>query len=153
VISLKSLFASKSSQPSNPESRSFIVIRELKDGVAFEVDDFCEFETHVIQDFLEGHFDDVPFDGASVMGDGSICLILSIDKVLAKANLAKTDQIGGRSMDVESMDKISSADKEHCVLVIQPSEEKLCMSIDMSWVSRIETFSEGSLKRLKGTRI
>jgi chemotaxis signal transduction protein len=150
VVNLNLLLGLETTQSSR-EHRSFIVIRELMDGIALEVDDFSEFETHVIQDFLEGHFDATPFGGASVMGDGAICLMLSIDKVLQRSKLSKMDYVGGDS-PVALQSSIRKAE-DSCVLVFQPSEGALFCSVDMGWVSRIETFNAEQLKILKGKKI
>lgn len=148
VLNLRKLFGKK--EQTESEFRSFIIVKELDAGVALEVDDFSEFETHVMQDFLEGHFDDLPFEGASVMGDGSICLTLSLDGLLAKAKLEKVDFMNQTRSLISGK---KTMEKEECVLLMQPNLDDMFVSIEMSWVSRIETFSEKSLSVLKGQRI
>jgi|SaaInlStandDraft_1057018.scaffolds.fasta_scaffold02272_11 two-component system, chemotaxis family, sensor kinase CheA len=132
--------------------RSFIVIQEKGFHFAVEVDEFNEFETHVMQNFLEGHFDDTPFESAAVLGDGSICLLISFEKIISLCGLNPESIALGIETDAHSIQPIHQQD-ETITLVVQPGLESMRVSFDMGAIVRIETFNPDSHQTLKGKRI
>jgi two-component system, chemotaxis family, sensor kinase CheA len=130
------------------EFRSFIVVHELEHGIAVEVDEFSEFETHVMQNFLEGHLDKTPFEGASVMGDGSICQLIAFDKIMKLAKLQKIERVLALPEVVKNVKK-----EPYGLLIIKPSLSDLRLSLDMDWVARIENFDPTQLKTIKKQRV
>jgi two-component system, chemotaxis family, sensor kinase CheA len=132
--------------------RSFIVIREKGFHFAVEVDEFNEFETHVMQNFLEGHLDDTPFESAAVLGDGSICLLISFEKVINLCGLNPESLALGVEKEPLDIQPIHQQD-ETITLVVQPGQESMRVSFDMAHIIRIETFNHIAQMTLKGKRI
>lgn len=131
-------------------SRSFIVVEFGNSFIAFEVDEIHEFEIHVLQDFLQGHMDGTPFEGASVMGDGSICLMLSFKRLLEMSNLKAGMQDAGEVL--LGTDEENGGNQKN-TLIVRPSQNSFMVSLDMDYVNRIENFQVEKLSYLKGQRI
>ena len=146
ILNLNKIFAWPIVQT---EFRSFIIVRELEHGVALEVDEFSEFETHVMQSFLEGHLDKTPFEGASVMGDGSICQLISFDKILKIAQLRKVE----RHHSLQLSEPVAVSNRPYGMLIVMPRMEALRLSLNMEWVARIENFDVQQLKVIKHQRV
>ncbi len=134
---------------SRKTERNFLIIKNDGHDVVFEVDGMDEFEIQVIQDLLKGHFDDSAFDGASVLGDGSICLMLSINKMLklVKLSVRQVDN------DSEIIENTSSSFSVTNTLVFKPSFSDLLLSVDMSSVSRIDNFDESCLLEINEKKV
>lgn len=149
VVNLRRFLTMEAEQ--EQEFRSFIVLQEQGSTMALEVDEFTEFETHVMQEFLPGHFEVTPFEGASVMGDGSICLLLSLEKILEREGL----NIGEASLSADIAPGSEKKGKLELgsILVVQPGDEPVQFSMEMSSVVRIESFQSDLCKRIKGKRI
>lgn len=148
IISLNKVFSYPTEHELN--YRSLIVIQNNTEYIAVEVDDFQEFEIHVMQSFLEGHLDRTPFEGASVLGDGSICLLLSFKKVLELSHLEQ-NETNTQSIISDTLENINKSVVN--TLILQPSSESFKVSIDMKGINRIENFKIKMLSRLKGQRI
>ena len=146
IINLNKVFGCPSYQG---EFRSFIVVQEMEHGIAVEVDEFSEFETHVMQNFLEGHLDKTPFEGASVMGDGSICQLISFDKILKLSKLKKVERVHA----LPSIKTQEVSTRPYGMLIVMPSVDALRLSLNMEWVARIENFDALQLKIIKRQRI
>ena len=131
------------------EFRSFIIVRAMEHGLAVEVDEFSEFETHVMQNFLDGHLDSTPFEGASVLGDGSICQLISFDKILKIAQLKKVE----RHHALKLAEPVAPSNRPYGMLIVMPSTEALRLSLNMEWVARIENFDPQQLKVIKHQRV
>ncbi len=147
IVSLNRIF--DPSKTDKMPCRSFIVSEFSNNYIAFEVDEIHEFEIHVLQDFLKNHFENTPFEGASVMGDGSICLMLSFKKILEMTNL-------DASIDDTNMqeNRMGSASFElRNTLIFKPSENAFMISINMELVNRIENFNPDNIATIKGQRI
>lgn len=148
IVYLSQIFGVESTAAKS--ERSFLIIRNEGRDVAFEVDGMDEFEIQVIQDLLKGHFDNSAFDGASVLGDGSICLMLSISKVFKLASL-NTHQMDIDETEVVYEDEASVVETN--TLVFKPSSGDLLLSVDMSSVSRIDNFDRDSLLEINKKKV
>lgn len=148
IISLEKIFSISKSR--ERKERCFIIMRMDKFKYVIEVDELDEFEIQVIQDLLEGHFDKGPFEGASVLGDGSICLMLSLEKILSLAQV-KLEQGEAAATAVPGV--AQSSYELTNTLVFQPSQDNLVLSIDMASVFRIDNFKPDSLSVIKRKRV
>jgi len=129
--------------------RSFIVSEFSNNYVAFEIDEIHEFEIHVLQDFFKDHFKNTPFEGASVMGDGSICLMLSFKKILEMTNLKLS--IDDAGMQASNTEKTNFELRN--TLIFKTSENAFMISLNMELVNHIENFDENNISKIKGQRI
>jgi chemotaxis protein histidine kinase CheA len=144
IISLENIFSIKKTM--ERKERSFIIMRMDKFKYVIEVDELDEFEIQVIQDLLAGHFDEGPFEGASVLGDGSICLMLSMEQIL---NLAEIRLEQGEVAKASVPGVMQSSYELTNTLVFKPSRDNLVLSIDMASVFRIDNFNPELLKVIK----
>lgn len=147
IISLADIFGLEKQE--GKEERCFIIMKDKGQKFVVEVDELDEFEIQVIQELLKGHFDHGPFEGASVLGDGSICLMLSVEKVLdsAEIRVSAEERIGSAIQINQSTYELTNT------LVFKPSVENLMISVDMSSVYRIDNFVETSLSTIKRKRV
>lgn len=144
IISLENIFSIEKNK--ERKERCFIIMRMDKFKYVIEVDELDEFEIQVIQDLLEGHFEAGPFEGASVLGDGSICLMLAMEKIL---NLAQIKLEQGEAAKASVAGLAQSSYELTNTLVFQPSLDNLTLSIDMSSVFRIDNYKAESLSVIK----
>lgn len=145
IIYLDKVFGLKSIKSS--DERCFVIMKLDQLRFVIEVDELDEFETQVVQDLLEGHFEKGPFEGGSVLGDGSICLMLSLEKTLSLSKIKAS-----QSKTSHSLVSNQSSYELRNTLVFKPSADTLTLSIDMASVFRIDNFNTTSFKVIKRKR-
>jgi two-component sensor histidine kinase/chemotaxis signal transduction protein len=135
----------------NSDERSFVILRIGESKYALEVTKLDEFGVQVSQNLLHGHFDEGPFEGASVMGNGCLCLMISLDKIMCSFAHGK-QQLDSHTL-VTIDDSQSSYKNIKNTLIFRPSQSKIMLSIDMISVSRIDNFVKESLSIVKKQRV
>lgn len=150
VIHLGELMKGCKAKLNENEERYFIITNSVLGMHAVEVDEMDEFETLVLQELKAQHFSETTFEGGAVMGDGSICLLLEMERLLDRADL-QMKTIGGKSSTIQLIHDVNTNRSD--LVIVRPSNEGELVSVDIKAINRIEKFDKSKLTTFKQNRI
>jgi len=133
----------------NLESLSLLALCASEVRFCLIVDQILDTEEIVVKSLCKQIKNNIPFIGASIMGDGEVALILDIVR-LAEINQIKLAQHHNKADELANSEIAKKTIQTFLLFSVHPKEQ---LAIPMQLVSRIETFNRNSMQRVGGREV
>lgn len=147
LLPLVYLSAELQVEPGKSGAVDVVVLQTGAERLGLVVDEVCDTEEIVVKPLGKQLKGATCFAGATIMGDGSVALILDVFALALRGGLIGAAQ----SNAVAAVEEVAAVDKDHQTLLLFDLSEAQHMAIQLSTVARLEEFPYSAIERA-GTR-